>query len=364
MSAYVEERFKVPGQADAPQPVPAPTPEPEPPAPAPPAAGGRTRPQPKRSALAESMVAQLAAPMTWPQLARAAGTDPKNGTARRARDQLLQEGAIYRRSGDGTLAAAVALSLPDRDLKRAPLAFEVTAQVDFAAMEATFLTGRETLVAAYREGQAQQVEQLVAAVAAAEGDAATLASLTCDPVDTDVLAEPMLSIADAGVTSARAEHEAQVGPQAKAAFRGAEPDAAALERQVRERAEAASLTLAAGLSTSASKKAAAVSALEPEAAAAAVREHLTSLSDAALEEQLGGASQQAYNSGRRAYMKAAGPKEIYASEILDQNVCANCNGIDGTEWSTLAEAEVAYPIGGYVECEGGLRCRGTLVAVY
>jgi hypothetical protein len=310
------------------------------------------------------MAASLTAPMTWPQLARAVGTDPKNGTARRARDQLMAEGAIYKRPSGGTLAPVVALELPERDLKRAPLDFEVAAQVNFAAMEDTYVVGRTMLVAAYREGQAQQIEQLVAAVEAADGDAATLASLTCDPVDADVLAVPMLSIADAGVTSARTEHEAQVGPQAKSAFRGAEPDAAALEAQVRERAEAASLTLAAGLSTSASKKAAAVSALEPEAAATAVRDHLTSLSDAALEEQLGGATSQAYNSGRRAYMKAAGPKEIYASEILDQNVCSACNGIDGTEWSTLAEAEVAYPIGGYVECEGGLRCRGTLVAVY
>lgn len=30
----------------------------------------------------------------------------------------------------------------------------------------------------------------------------------------------------------------------------------------------------------------------------------------------------------------------------------------------LAAAEADYPLGGYLECEGGLRCRGTLVAVY
>lgn len=370
LSAYVEERFKVPGQRDAaeaaeaaPPPTP-PAPEDQPPPEPPPAAAARTRPQPKRSTLAAAVLAELTAPMTWPQLARAAGTDPKNGTARRARDQLLTEGAIYRRAGDGTLAPLVALELPDRDLHRAPLAFEVTAQVNFAAMEDTFTTGRETLVAAYREGQAQQVEQLVAAVAAASGDAATLATLECDPVDVEVLAAPMLAIADAGVTSARTEHEAQVGVQAKAAFRGAEPDAEALEKRVRERAEAATLTLAAGLATSASKKAAAVSALEPEAAATAVRDHLTGLSDAALDEQLGGATTQAYNAGRFSYMDAAPTKALYASELLDANTCPPCNGIDGQEFASMAELRESYPTGGYVLCDGGLRCRGTGVAEY
>lgn len=381
LRAYIGERWKVPGQqaaAELEEEEPPTPPTPPPPAnegdpeeEGPPAASGgagaRRKPQPKRTALAESIAAALTAPMTWPALARAAGSDPKNQTARRARDGLIAEGVILRgpkKSGSDTLIPVIALELPARDLKRQPLAFEVTAEVNFAAMETTYTTGRETLVAAYREGQAQQVEQLVAEVEAAEGDAAKLASLTCDPVDTDVLAGPMQVIAEEGVASARGEHEAQVGVQARAAFRGAEADATALAARVRERAEAAALTLSSGLSASASKKAAAVSTLEPTAAAAAVREHLTSLSDAALNEQLGGATSQAYNSGRLAYMKAAGPKEIYASEILDENVCSACNSIDGTEWTTLGEAEVAYPVGGYVECEGGLRCRGTLVAVY
>lgn len=407
LRAYIEQRWKVPGQKDAPEPAqspPAPpeAPEgPEPPGGAPKASEGQASPpppapgvgvgndpsqtspqsqthgrQPKRSALAGKMAAALTAPMTWPELARASGTDPKNGTARRARDQLVADGAVLRET-DGTLRPVMALALPDRDLKRAPLAFEVAAQVDFAAMENTFLSGRETLVAAYRDAQAQQIAELVAAVEAAEGDAAELATLTCDPVDVEVLAEPMMSIAEEGVASARAEHEAQMGVEAKAtnvdknrghnrAIALAEPeiDVDELDKTVRERAEAASLTLAAGLSTSASKKAAAVSALEPEAAAEAVSAHLNSLTDAALDEQLGGATQQAYNSGRRAYMRAASPKEIYASEILDQSTCSACNSVDGTEWSTLGEAETSYPIGGYVECEGGLRCRGTLVAVY
>lgn len=382
LRAYIEQRYKIPGQKDAPEPVVSPPEPTEPPAPTPtpestPAASeGLSRSQPKRSALAQKMAAALTGPTSWPQLARSVGSDPKNGTARRARDQLLAEGAVLR-SPDGTLGPAVALELPNRDLKRAPKAFEITAQVNFAAMEETFLQGRQTLVDAYREAQSAQVEQLVAEVEAAEGDASKLAALSCDPVDTDVLFAPLLKIAQEGVNSARAEHEAQMGVEAgqsasepdrvKGRNRGiqlAEADDDHLEKTVRERAEAASLTLAAGLATSASKKAAAVSALEPETAAGLVREHLVGLSDAALEEQLGGATQQAFNRGRFSYFSAAEPKTLYASEILDSNTCTACNGIDGTEYGSLAEAEQDYPIGGYVGCLAGLRCRGVCIANY
>jgi len=95
-----------------------------------------------------------------------------------------------------------------------------------------------------------------------------------------------------------------------------------------------------------------------------VREHLEGLKGAALEEQIGGAVTQAYNTGRREFIRVANAKAVFASEILDGNTCANCTGVDGTEWPTLAEAEVAYPVGGFVECEAGLRCRGTLIATY
>jgi len=365
--AYVEERFKVPGQAEAATEAPAappPNPEPEP-EPEPPKAAERS--QPKRSRLAEDMLVSLGAKgaQKWPALAREVGTDPKNGTARRARDLLLSEGAIVKHPANGTLALVAELALPDRDLKRQPLPFEVAAGMNLADMEETFMQGREDLITIYREAQEGQIAELAAEVEEAGGDMRALGAVACDPVDPDVLFPRLMEIAEAGVASARAEHDAQLGgPAAKAPFRGAEPDTEALEGVVRERAEAASMTLASGLSFSAAKKATSVSELDPEAAATLVRDHLDSLSDAALTEQLGGATQQAYNSGRRAYMRAAGPKEVWASEILDQNVCSACNGVDGTTWQTLAEAEVAYPIGGYVECEGGLRCRGTLVAVY
>jgi hypothetical protein len=368
LAAYLRERFKYPGAelpakpAEGAPAAPQPPPAPEPPQ-TPPAASER-RSQPKRSALAEKMAAALTAPMTWPQLARAAGTDPKNGTARRARDLLLSEGAVLKRP-DGTLALTLALALPDRELRRQPLAFEVAAEVDFAAMEDTFVQGRASLVDAYKEAQATQVAQLIAAVEAAEGDAAQLAALECDPVDAEMIYGHLIETAQAGVQSAEAEHDSQVGPQAKAAFRGAEADDSKIESRVRSEAEAVATVLASGFGVAASKRASALRELPPAEAASKVGEYLNGLSDAELELQLGGATQHSYGIGRQEYMKSAEPKTVFASEALDQNTCSECAGIDGTEYPTVAASEGDYPAGaGFVSCLAGLRCRGVAIAVY
>lgn len=52
-----------------------------------------------------------------------------------------------------------------------------------------------------------------------------------------------------------------------------------------------------------------------------------------------------------------------ASEILDQATCGPCAAIDGTRFTTLEEAQAAYPAG-YVSCQGGSRCRGVCVYLY
>lgn len=56
--------------------------------------------------------------------------------------------------------------------------------------------------------------------------------------------------------------------------------------------------------------------------------------------------------------------QYYASELLDANTCDLCETIDGTEYMSLADAELDYPGGGFIDCAGGGNCRGTLVAVY
>jgi hypothetical protein len=58
------------------------------------------------------------------------------------------------------------------------------------------------------------------------------------------------------------------------------------------------------------------------------------------------------------------PKEVYASELLDQNTCGPCSMIDGHAYADLADGLADYPNGQYADCEGGERCRGTLVFVW
>jgi hypothetical protein len=96
-----------------------------------------------------------------------------------------------------------------------------------------------------------------------------------------------------------------------------------------------------------------------------VREHLEGLSPSYLEDQLGGALMQAQNGARRVVFGGAEGGTLYASELLDSNVCRggsrNCKDIDGTEYESMADAIVDYPSGGYAWCHGGSRCRGTLI---
>jgi hypothetical protein len=63
-------------------------------------------------------------------------------------------------------------------------------------------------------------------------------------------------------------------------------------------------------------------------------------------------------------MRETQPKYIYASELLDNNTCAACAGIDGTQYENVDDAERDYPGGGFTDCAGGERCRGMLIAVY
>ena len=367
LGAYITQRFHLPRGAGRISVPATPSPAATPPAPAP-APSAR---QPARSAAASALEAVIDRPLRWADAARAAGMDPKHGTARRARDQLVAAGKIERRANDrvAPVAPEAGMQLPDRELRRELTQAEVDAAVDFAAMEEVYTSGRETLVEAVQAAQGAQIDELVEAVAAADGDAATLASLSVEPVPVELIEEHLLEVAAAGVAAAREERSAQLAPSAGAAPPSAsadepEPDQEAIDRTVHERAEVVALTLAAGLAASASKRAAAVSALPPDTAASDVREHLEGLKGAALEEQIGGAVSQAYNTGRREFIRVANAKAVFASEILDGNTCGNCAGVDGTEWPSLAEAEVAYPLGGFVECEAGLRCRGTLIATY
>lgn len=108
--------------------------------------------------------------------------------------------------------------------------------------------------------------------------------------------------------------------------------------------------------------------------AKAVREHLDSLTDAQPRLALGAALTAAQNQSRIATLAAAeaaaatgdGPiPAYYASEVLDQNTCPACRWVD-RKWlgNSIEDVRALYPSGGYVDCEGGPRCRGTVVVVW
>lgn len=102
-----------------------------------------------------------------------------------------------------------------------------------------------------------------------------------------------------------------------------------------------------------------------DAVVAQVGKHLDTLTDARPRLQLGGALTAAQHSGRIATLKAAPVAAYYASEVLDGHTCKYCAAVN-RRWlgNTLNEANLLYPRAGYIDCLGGIRCRGTIVAVW
>ena len=103
---------------------------------------------------------------------------------------------------------------------------------------------------------------------------------------------------------------------------------------------------------------------EPEAVAAVVE----NVSDKAPLDTARQANHAVVNEARLRVVESNERKPTYgyASEMMDKRTCPRCRAIDGTEWTTVAEARKHYGQGGgFVDCEGGTgRCRGTVVWVY
>lgn len=98
--------------------------------------------------------------------------------------------------------------------------------------------------------------------------------------------------------------------------------------------------------------------------------HLRSLTDAQPRESLGGALTGAQNMGRIETLHNGPVGAIYASEQLDKNTCKPCKNVHG-RWlgntDDLKMVDATYPsgaYGGYIDCLGGSRCRGTVVGVW
>jgi hypothetical protein len=95
-----------------------------------------------------------------------------------------------------------------------------------------------------------------------------------------------------------------------------------------------------------------------------VQSYLDGLTDQFAEDLLGASAATAMNAGRHQVFAGGPVGKFYASEINDTNTCKTCKAIDGSKFDTMAELMEHYPTGGYVDCLGRDRCRGTFVAVY
>jgi hypothetical protein len=255
-------------------------------------------------------------------------------------------------------AVSSLLPLPKRTLRRQPYKHEIQAAVDFAALDTLFETAQGELVAAVRQGQGAQVKQLQEQIVAAKSDLDKLALIQADPVHATVIQQHMVDMASNGAKQAVAEAKRQ-GKTIPM------PDMTSANASLANRAASTDQVLARSLSESGARKALSLTpAQSPQMVAASVGKYLNNLSTSYLQDQLGGSLQQALNTGRKEVFEDGDPNSLYASELLDSNTCDGCTAIDGTEYTDLDAAEADYPTGGYMDCDGGPRCRGTLVGVY
>jgi hypothetical protein len=280
-----------------------------------------------------------------------------------AKEKLAREKRVRgrRRSGGAASVESPSLPLPDRPLRRQPYAHEITAATDFAEIDQKLDDGIAKLTDEIKKLQKVQVSELRDLIVDADGDLAKLAVLEPTPVAESAILNQMQLAASSGIDEAA--KEAQRQGKAKVTKPSLDDD---LQARLAARAAATDRLLARDFGTAASRQA---MRLTNEGVAATkvadqVAAHLTGLSTKYIEDKANGALTQAMNDGRKATMTRNSPKRIYSSELLDSNTCEECVAVDGREYEAIDDANEDYPTGGYSDCLGMERCRGTLVAVY
>lgn len=261
-------------------------------------------------------------------------------------------------SDDGGGSASAATRRHKRNRLSAVAATDAPS-VDLSAVQAEWQRSLDTLIADWgtsvTPAQRDQLEQQVTDSVNA-GDLESLSSLTVDTaVGAAILTAAMNTLAIAAGAHMAVE----------AARQGVQTAAGVVHSvSLAPVAVAAAGLLGRGLAQSAGAEALRLyqPRLRGDEVAAAVTRHLTSLSDAYLRTNLGGALSRAQNMGRLATLRIAPLAAYFASEVLDRNTCGPCKSIDHHEFESLDDAERAYAGGAYWECQGGLKCRGTMVA--
>jgi hypothetical protein len=236
----------------------------------------------------------------------------------------------------------------------------VNAGVDFAALQAAFTAAHDLLTATWTGVRAAQIADLVSQIKAC-ASAEQAAAVTPAVLGAQALVNILLGVLEHGAQTAVDEATAQGATLAY-------PDLTSSQALLERSAAATVIVLSQSLGTSAASKALSMWGPDavPDVIAEAVQTHLEGLKGTSSDYELAGLASQAQNEGRFVAMEGADDGTLfYASELNDDpNCCTECKAVDDTEFPTMAEARRDYPTGHYIACEGGNRCRGTIVAVY
>lgn len=295
-----------------------------------------------------------------PPPAPPAPVNPPTPTARVARPKGRR-----RREAAGQMMLPVTHAAAARELTE----LEQQSGVDPDAIAQEIEQAQQALAEQWPDLSDAMIAALVAAVvtAVAAGALDDLGSLL---VPDDALADIVTALADA--MTVLAESSANRAAD-ELRSQGVDVDAGTVDAdRLNDSADAFASIIAAGYATGAGRVALqhAGPDADPDAVGEAVREHLDTLSTPAdtpggwVATNLGGALAQAVHAGRiSTFGNAPDGTRFMASEVLDRSTCKACEDADGTVFDTLADALELYPVGGLKSCEGGLRCRGLVVAL-
>jgi hypothetical protein len=244
---------------------------------------------------------------------------------------------------------------------RHPTDIEFAAKTDFELLQKTWEGELTELLKGWEAIKGQQIVDLKnqIQVSVDNGSVQQVAGVMTQTTGEQLILKHMISMMENSVVAAKAEAERQ-------AIILPTIDTTDVVRSLTRQSSAMGQIMARSISNSAATQALTrygVENLSGADVATAVGEHLEALSPTYAEDMLGGALNQAQNQGRMVVFDQA-PADYYSSELLDKNTCENCEAIDGHDYASLSDAETDYPSGGYSECLGGPRCRGTIVAVY
>lgn len=276
-------------------------------------------------------------------------------TAASTRDNPL------RRVWNRVTRRSVAAQVDDNRFRRGLTAVETQAATDFEALDDEWQDTVEALVGTLSGSlRDEQIAALVDQIEAADGDLDALAAIAAPVVGEDDLRNAMRDTAASAAKGAASE----LGRQgfADAASTLSDETLEAIDK----RAEVTAALIASSLTEAAARNAVTRTggALSAAEVAGEVGDYLSGFSTRFLQDIVGGVVQGAQNEGRFEVLDdAPDGTTYYASEILDANTCTACSAVDQTEYASLADATADYPFGGYKDCEGGDRCRGTVVAI-